>query len=237
MPVPQSREHGSPVSAMSILRTMLGPASLRKPFLAMLATLLAAVAIAYGFVWMYSVRSRPRVELGFNKVHSPQYDDKTHSQSVEDVKAGSPADTAGVRSGDRIVGLNGRSLHTDLASDQAYLRGQPGDRVELTVERPGEPKPLVLHGVFRSASARRSEGLARSSALQVMGLFPIPFLLVGFSVLLLRLEERSAWLLALLFCAFIAAPSLLNPISISPLLRAFALAFRAGFLGLLGPLF
>jgi phosphoserine phosphatase RsbU/P len=222
---------------MSTLRIMLGRASLRKPFLATLATLLAAVAIAYGSVWMNSVRSGPRVELGFNKVHSPQYDDKTHSQSVEDVEAGSPAEHAGVRSGDRIVGVNGRSLHTDIASDQAYLRGQPGDRVEFTVERPGEPKPLVLRGVFRSASARRSEGLARSSALQVMGLFPIPFLLVGFSVLFLRLEERSAWLLALLFCAFIAAPSLLNPISISPLVRAFALAFRAGFLGLLGPLF
>src|ERR1700682_2596751 len=178
---------------MSTLRIMLGRASLRKPFLATLATLLAAVAIAYGSVWMNSVRSGPRVELGFNKVHSPQYDDKTHSQSVEDVEAGSPAEHAGVRSGDRIVGVNGRSLHTDIASDQAYLRGQPGDRVKFTVERPGEPKPLVLRGVFRSASARRSEGLARSSALQVMGLFPIPFLLVGFSVLFLRLPGGGCW--------------------------------------------
>ncbi len=232
-----ARTSKDPVPAMSTLRMMLGRASFRKPFLAILATLLAAVAIAYGSVWMYSVRSGPRVELGFNKVHSPQYDEKTHSQSVEDIEAGSPAERAGLRSGDRIVGVNRRVLDTDIASDEAYLVGRPGDPVELTVERAAEPKPLTLHGVFRSASARRSEGLARSSALQVMGLFPIPFLLVGFSVLFLRLEERSAWLLALLFCAFIGAPSFLNPISIPPVLRALALAFRAGFLGLLSPLF
>ena len=62
-------------------------------------------------------------------------------------------------------------------------------------------------------TSRTPEGLARSSALQVTGSFPIPFLLVAFAVLFLRLEEPNAWLLALLFCAFIAAPSLLNSVS------------------------
>ena len=224
---------------MLTLKIMRGRASYRKPFLATLATLFAVVAIVYGSLWMYAVRhSRPTVELGFNIHHSPQYDERTHSQSVEDVAEGSPAADAGLRVGDRIIGVNGRALDTDIASDQAYVRGQPGDPVELTVERASEPKPLILHGIFRArALAGASEGLARSSALQITGSFPIPFLLVAFAVLFLRLEQPNAWLLALLFCAFAAAPSFYNPAAISPGLRAFAFAFRAVFYGMLCPLF
>ncbi len=110
--------------------------------------------------------------------------------------------------------------------------------MEITVQRAGESKPLILNGAFRAATPNRmSEGLVRSSALHVMGLFPIPFLLVAFAVLFLRVEEPNAWLLALLFCAFIAAPSLLNPSAISAALRPFTFAFRAVFAGMLAPLF
>ncbi len=233
-----ANKHETPVSAMLTLKILREHASVRKPFLATLAILLAVVAIAYGSIWMYAVRSAPQVELGFNNVHSPPYDEKTHCQSVEDVVEGSPAERAGLRPGDSIIGVNGRALATDLGSDEAYLRGRPGDPVDITVARAGEPNPLILHGVFRAARpARMSEGLAKSSALQVMGLFPIPFLLVAFAVLFLRLEELNAWLLALLFCAFIGAPSLLNPLALSPPLRAFALGFRAVSLGMLCPLF
>ncbi len=214
-------------------------ASFRKPLLATLATLFAVVAILYGSLWMYAVRHQePRVELGFNILHNPPYDEATRSQSVEDVVAGSPAERAGLRVGDRVIGINGRALVTDIASDQAYVRGRPGDPVEFTVERAGEPKPLILHGVFRSATpARAPEGLARSSALQVMAAFPVPFLLVAFAVLFLRLEEPTAWLLALLFCAFVAAPSFSNSVILPPALGAFALVFRAVFAGMLAPLF
>ena len=218
---------------------MNGRASFRKTFLATLATLFAVVAIIYGSLWMYVVRrSQPEVELGFNNHHNPQYDDRTHSQSVEDVTEGSPAERAGLRVGDRIIGVNGRALDTDIGSSEAYVHGRPGDPVELTVERAGEPKPLILHGIFRArALAGASEGLAKSSALQITGSFPIPFLLVGFTVLFLRLEEPNAWLLALLFCAFAAAPSFPNSAAIPASLRASAFAFRAVFSGMLAPLF
>ncbi len=220
-------------------KIMQGRASFRKPFLATLATLFAVVAIFYGSLWMYAVRHpAPGVELGFNLVNPSRYDERTHSQSVEDVMEGSPAERAGLRVGDRVIGINGRVLGTDIASDEAYVRGRPGDPVEFTVERAGEPKPRILHGVFRAAApARTPEGLAKSSALQVLRLFPIPFLLVAFAVLFLRLEEPNAWLLALLFCAIAAAPNFLNPLAISPVLRAFAFAFRAVFAGMLSPLF
>ena len=214
-------------------------ASFRKPFLATLATLFAAVAIGYGSLWMYAVRSsRPAVELGFNIRHNPEFNETTHCQAVEDVMEGSPAERAGLRVGDRVIGINGRQLLTDIASDQAYLDGRPGDPVEFAVERPGEPQPLILHGIFRAvALTQPSESLAKSSALEITGSFPVPFLLVAFTVLFLRLEERNAWLLALLFCAFAAAPSSPNSAAIPPQLRAFAFAFRALFAGMLGPLF
>src|SRR5271167_2899149 len=138
---------------MTTLKIMRGRASFRKPFLAALAILFAVVAIVYGSLWMYAVRrSRPAVELGFNNHHNPQYEERTHSQSVEDVAEGSPAERAGLRVGDRIIGVNGRALDTDIGSDEAYVLGRPGDPVELTVERTGEPKPLILHGVFRAVA-------------------------------------------------------------------------------------
>ena len=208
-----------------------------KPFLTTCAILLALVAVAYGSIWMYAVRSFPQVELGFNKDHNPPFDDKMHWQPVEDVMPGSPAERAGLRAGDRIIGVNGHALNADIGSDDAYVRGRPGDPVEIAVQRAGEPKPLILHGFFQSATRRASEGLARSSALQVMGLFPIPFLLVAFAVLFMRLDESNAWLLALLFCAFIGAPDLLNPRALPPPVRLFALAFRATSLAMLSPLF
>jgi hypothetical protein len=65
-----------------------------------------------------------------------------------------------------------RALDADMV-----LTKRPGDLVELTVERIGEPKPLMLDGVFRArALAEGSEGLTKSSALEITGLFPTPFL-------------------------------------------------------------
>jgi membrane-associated protease RseP (regulator of RpoE activity) len=85
--------------------------ALPRPFLATLAGILAFVAVLYGSLWMYAVRyPGPVVELGFNQVHNPHYDSKTHSLSVDDVIEGSPAAQAGLRAGDRITAVNGRAL-------------------------------------------------------------------------------------------------------------------------------
>jgi sigma-B regulation protein RsbU (phosphoserine phosphatase) len=212
------------------------PLPLPRPFLATLAALFAVIAIAYGCVWMYAVRhSHPAVELGFNKYHPSFYDPKTHSQSVEDVLPGSPAERAGLRVGDRVTGINGQALEADIVSTDAYERSWPGDPVALTVTRAGYPEPITLHAVFRASTTDGTpEGsLARSSALQIVQSFPIPFLLVAFTVLFLRLEEPQAWLLALLFCAFAAAPAFPESARIPLPLRTSAIAFRAVFWGML----
>ncbi|MFY9532105.1 MAG: SpoIIE family protein phosphatase [Candidatus Acidiferrales bacterium] len=204
--------------------------------LALLATLFAAVSILYAGLWMYYVRHQTtRVELGFG---NNLYNEQAHCMDVQGVFKGSPAERAGLRANDRIVAVNGQPLDTPAPFEEAWSRSRPGDMVELTVERRGEPKPLVLRGIFRAPTLPSSrEGLARASALQVTGSFPVLFLAVGLTVLFLRLDDPYAWLLALMFGGFIAAAGFPPAYGMSATLRAFALAYRAVFFGLLASLF
>jgi carboxyl-terminal processing protease len=69
---------------------------------------------------------------------------------------GMPAQVAGIRSGDRILTLDGEAVGT-MGPDAAArrLRGQPGSQVKLTVIRSGwaEPKPFALTRVNPPATA------------------------------------------------------------------------------------
>ena len=212
---------------------------LRQALLLGLATAFAAVTILYSALWMYAVR-RPSasVELGFNKTRSIQYKGKIHGIPVLDVVPGSPAERAGLRPGDLIVGINGQTLQTSAPLDETWARSRPGDQVELTVERPGEPELLALRGTFRAAQPQSSEGgLARESAQQVTGSFPVLFLVVGLAVLFLRVDDPNAWLLALVFAGFIGVPGPTSFAALSPALQIFARGYRAIFLGLSSALF
>jgi sigma-B regulation protein RsbU (phosphoserine phosphatase) len=213
--------------------------SLPRPLLIGLAILFCVIATLYAVVWMVNVRSwSSMVELGFNRTHDEQYNRRTHSITVGDVVPGSPAEKAGLKAGDHIIGINGRLLDTSAPYDEAYARGRPGDPIELTISRPGESQTLVLHGVFRArASVRAAEGLAQSSAQEIINSFPVLFLLVGFAVLFLRLDDPVAWLLALLFAAFTTAPDIANITALPASAHGFAVAYRAIGVGLLHPLF
>ncbi len=188
---------------------------------------------------MYNVRSpNSMVELGFNKLHDEQYNQKTHSIAVDDVVQGSPAERAGLKAGDRIIGVNGRALDTSAPYNEAYARGRPGDPVQFTITRPGEQEPLTLHGIFRArSSVQAAEGLAKSSAQQIIDSFPVLFLLVGFAVLFLRVDDPSAWLLVLMFTAFAASPGIDNPMVLHSRIQLFVFAYRSVFFGMLCPLF
>jgi len=207
--------------------------------LVVLAAFFAAPLVLYAVLWMYGVRhSSPGVELGFNYTHDDGYDMAMHSLPVLDVVPASPAERAGLRPGDRIVAVNGQPLVTSAPYDEAWDLGRPGDAVELTVQRPAESKPLVLHGVFRANQRGTApEGLARTSVLQITGSFPVPFLAVGLAVLFLRPADPKAWLLALVFATFVAAPAFPSAYYYGPTLLAFAHSFRALFDGMLCPLF
>src|SRR4029078_12200320 len=108
---------------------------------------------------------------------------------------------------------------------------RPGDGVDLTVMRPGNPSPMVVHGVFRlSPSGAGERGPIRGVGLTILNLSPFVFLVVGFAVLFLRVNERNAWLIALLFSAFAAVPNFENDfLAVPPLLRAFAVTYRIVF--------
>jgi hypothetical protein len=61
--------------------------------------------------------------------------------------------------------------------------------------------------------------------------------LVGFAVLFLRLEDGDAWLLAVLFASFVAAPSFNNYGALPAQLHRFVSLYRTVFFSLIGSLF
>jgi sigma-B regulation protein RsbU (phosphoserine phosphatase) len=213
--------------------------SLPHRFLVALASLFAAAAIVYSSLWMYLERTPgPTVELGFNNTHYERFNERTHSIKVGDVLPGSPAERAGLEAGDQIVAINGKALITTAPYDEAYARGKPGGSVVLTVQRKGLPTPIDLHGIFRYCDkGAPPEGLAKSSAIELTRSFPVLFLLVGLTVLFLRLNDPNAWLLASLFCGFAAAPGFSHEMPMSPAVRTFVFGYQAVFTSMLCPLF
>ncbi len=183
---------------------------------------------------MYNARlPNSRVELGFNFQRPEEYDETTHSILIHDVVEGSPAAVYGLQAGDRIIAVNGRMLTTVAPYTEAYGLGLPGDAVEFTLARPGVADPVAFRGIFRARpNTQVREGVAKSSAQQILSSFPVLFLLVGFAVLFLKLDDPHAWLLALMFCSFAASPDILNPIAIPHVAREFAFAYRAFFNGM-----
>ena len=61
---------------------------------------------------------------------------------VEDVIEDSAAERAGLREGDLIVGYNGDAIETPWDLTRAVLQSQPGDNVEIEIERDGSRKTL-----------------------------------------------------------------------------------------------
>ncbi len=72
----------------------------------------------------------------------------------------SPADVAGLETGDRILSLDGQPVPTLSALWKALWQG-PGSRraVQLQIERDGQTRPLTVHTVDRAATLRRAEGV------------------------------------------------------------------------------
>ncbi|HEY7393652.1 MAG TPA: S41 family peptidase [Gemmatimonadaceae bacterium] len=68
---------------------------------------------------------------------------------------GGPALEAGIRTGDRVVKVDGKPIH-DLTVEEAQklLRGVPGTKVKVTVERPGVAAPLEFSLTRREIRVR-----------------------------------------------------------------------------------
>ena len=205
---------------------MLEPS--RRRFLTVLGVFFALASGLFSGLWMYYVRQAPQADLG------ALYGSELHALPISHVFEDSPAAQAGLRKGDRIVAVNRQPLtNLDIAFD-ALHRGEPGDIVLLTVEAPSGSErevELVLVPFTREPEFSVWQGVV----LQILGLFPLYFLPVAFVVLFLKISDRNAWLLALLFGSFVAgAHNLFVEAQIPPGWRGFA-RWYAGLLLHLGP--
>jgi sigma-B regulation protein RsbU (phosphoserine phosphatase) len=212
------------------MRTFFSPSPMLRY---LLAILFAAFATTYSVLWIFSVRhSNPRP--GFTDY---EYSEAARTMKIGRVVPGSPAEEAGLRSGDRIVAINGRRLE-DLRPFYEAIIVRQNDVVELTVDRPSSPgRQRTLELVLRGSkpAPMRKTRLEHLLSLPI-GYFPLGFLVVGLAVLFLRLDDPHAWLLAVLFGGFLAGGPLFEG-AIPPHLRGFAVGYKIVMLWFSGALF
>ena len=209
--------------------------SVPRPLLYFIAIVFCASTTLYSCLWMYDNRREAHpVELGFNLGRDTVFNPDTECISVYNVAPGSPAERAGLRPGDAIIALNGEPLTSYRQFNQIWTYSSPGDHVKIAVQRAGQSAPLNLDGVFQSTRlSLPAEGFGRAAAKQILGLFPVLFLIVGFTVLFLRIEDPYAWLLALLFTSFISNPSFNDLGVYANWIRLPGEVFRDAFLGMI----
>jgi sigma-B regulation protein RsbU (phosphoserine phosphatase) len=202
------------------------PAHTRR-LLTPLAWLFAAATLLYAGVWLYTIRLEPGAQLGI----VPRYSHETRSVRVESVIEGSPAAAGGLREGDDIVALDGRRPRGPTPILDLVLSREPGETVRLSVERAGEETSETLE-LEITLGVPVAPPLGETLALQLLAFYPVPFVVVGLSVLLLRPDDRNAWLLALVFAGFVAGAPLEYVAHLPLLLRRFCLAYQIGLAGL-----
>ncbi|HEV3041948.1 MAG TPA: SpoIIE family protein phosphatase [Candidatus Angelobacter sp.] len=202
--------------------------------LIVVAVIFAFATTLYSVAWMYYIRLQPQVEFGIDAKVWPDY-----TVQITSLYPNGPAEKAGLKVGDRILAINGESLKSNPRLLMAVREtGHPGDRISLIVERPGEQEHTQVQVAVRPNSDVVTTSGVRRIAMQIMGAYPLFFLIVGLAVLFMRIDDRNAWLLALLFAGFITisrAPEAF--VILQGGLGTFLLGYRAVFLALIAPLF
>ena len=66
--------------------------------------------------------------------------------TINDVLADSPASAAGLKDGDRVISIDGQLLNRFYLGDQMIQRLQPGQEVQLEVERGADKARLIAEG-------------------------------------------------------------------------------------------
>ena len=175
------------------------PAAKYRPLLLALAVVFAAITTLYSGSWMYySSRPNEPVEVGMDTDQVPA------GLQVRSVYPDSPAQHSGLRVGDIIFAADGQSLAAPngmRVQHTVWMHSHPGETVHLALQRRGEAAPISIAPVFRHPRDA-GDTPARRSAIAILLVYPLVFLVVGLAVLFLRLEDKNAWLLALLLASF-----------------------------------
>lgn len=185
-----------------------GERSRYRPLLWVLAVVFAAATVVYSVAWMYYIHQVIQVEIG---VDTAPVDSGLRITSTY---KGGPAEHTGLRPKDIILAINGRSLAGPPEGrdvlNQIWLQSQPGEAVTLLVHRDGVPQAFIVQPTFRAVMHGVGDrvSLARRGATEIIGIYPLLFLVVGLAVLFLRLEDSNAWVLALMFAGFITEADL-----------------------------
>lgn len=214
---------------------MIRPGNIPKSILYSVACLFAAATVLYTFVWMYYTNWQPAVAPIGLQFAEPVTAGALEVVSV--VEAG-PAATAGFHPGDRITAINHKPVASAHDFYDAVTRGQPGDEAHFEVRRPANPGALTLSITFAPAAVvENADTLGATLARELAHFYPLLFLFMGLYVLFARIEDSSAWLLALLFASFIAGPGYDRiRAALHPDLRPFILSYGTTF-AYLGPAF
>ena len=200
------------------------------------AVFYASAAILFSVLWMVDARTKPDlpvVELGFGE----DYISAEHSILVKNIEPESPAEKAGLHTGDKITAIYDHKIEDKNYLFEIWKQHEPGDTVKLSIVRPGEKNILQIKGIFRYRTSLASEGNLEFLADEVRSSYPVPFIIIGLIVLFLHLEDPVVWLLALLFGSLAATPGFSNNLSFAPSFIPFARGYQVIFISLLGPLF
>ncbi len=194
----------------------------RKVFLLGLVVIHALFAVGYGLAWMYYAQARSAsASLGL----VAEFDERSRLATITLIEGGSPAEAAGLVTGDRIRSANGRRLDT-LRKFLAWDHSAVDAETVLVVLRNGADAPVRVE--LAQAVPFSIRGLFESSLQDLMTVYPVVFLGVGLTVLVLRPWDPHAWLMAMLFASFVTVPAFPRASSgLPPGLATFVLACRA----------
>ena len=207
---------------------------MQKRLLLVLALLLAGVEITYGILWMIAIRRPQTAYLGIEREWEAG---PPPALRVTRVHRGSSAERAGLHSGDRIAGVNDSPVSSMTAFDELVATAAPRSILILRVILPGDPEPQAVTAIL-DPSPFQATTTAQAIAMQMNRSFPALFVIVGLAVLFLRVEDRNAWLLALMFASIIAvAPMLGLEWAIPKSWRRFSVFYYFLFSGIMPALF
>ncbi|MET0753756.1 MAG: SpoIIE family protein phosphatase [Pyrinomonadaceae bacterium] len=112
------------------------------------------------------------------------------------------AEAAGLRLGDGVVGINERVFNDDEVFYEELLKTQPGDPINLTIERRNEAGEISRQVITVRAAAGEIPFLERFSTFSITLIFHILLpgisFLLGFYVAFMRPRDAQAWILLFL---------------------------------------